>query len=295
MSRFIMRLLTAVMFMSPGIASAQGLLVVVDPQQQVRLPRPIIIYPPGHWPHPHPIPRPEPPPATYKIKELDVQARLIDQVAQVQVSQTFLNNGSRPMEVVFVFPLPYDGAVEQMTLMIDGKEYPAKLLNAQEARRLYEEIVRKNRDPALLEWMGTGLFKTSVFPVPAGASRTVSLRYSQICRKQDGLTDFIFPLGTAKYTSEAVEKVGIRLTIESQEEIKNVYSPTHAVEIKRPDERHATVTYTSKNEVPSADFRLFCDTGKGLLAVRLLSYRPEREKEGFFSALGQPGNQGRGR
>ena len=131
---------------------------------------------------------------SYKIKELDVQARLIDQVAQVQVSQTFVNTGSLPMEVAFVFPLPYDGAITQMTLMIDGKEYPARLLDAKEARRMYEEIVRRNRDPALLEWLGTGLFRTNVFPVPAGASRTVTLRYSQLCRKQEGLTDFLFPV-----------------------------------------------------------------------------------------------------
>jgi Ca-activated chloride channel family protein len=292
MSCFIKRLLDLTVLLIPlmvsASAQAQGLLIVTAADQQVRLPRPIIIYPPGHWPHPRPIPRPEPPPSSYKIKELDVQARLIDQVAQVQVSQTFVNTGSRAMEVSFVFPLPYDGAIQQMTLMIDGKEHPAKLLDAEEARRLYEEIVRKNRDPALLEWIGTGLFKTSVFPVPAGASRTVSLRYSQLCRKQEGLTDFLFPLSTAKYTSDAVEKVGVRVTIESQEEIKNVYSPTHAVEIKRPDEHHATIVYTSKNEVPSADFRLFYDVGRGPLEARLLSYRPEKEQEGFFLLLASP-------
>ena len=111
----------------------------------------------------------------YKIDELEVDARLVDQVAQVQVSQSFVNTGSRPLEVSFIFPLPYDGAIDQMTLLVDGKEYPAKLLDAKEARRIYEEIVRKNRDPALLEWMGTGMFQTSVFPVPPGAKRTVSL------------------------------------------------------------------------------------------------------------------------
>ena len=64
--------------------------------------------------------------------------------------------------------------------------------------------MRKNRDPALLEWMGTGMFQTSVFPVPPGGKRTVTLRYSQLCRKQEGLTDFLFPLSTAKYTSQPV-------------------------------------------------------------------------------------------
>jgi Ca-activated chloride channel homolog len=289
MSRIMIRLLVLAIIVMPAIARAQGILIVTDPGQQIRLPRPIIILPPEHWPHPRPIPAPRPrPPISYKIKELDIHARLIDQVAQVQVSQTFVNSGSLPMEVAFVFPLPYEGAVEKMTLMIDGKEYPAKLLDAGEARRMYEEIVRKNRDPALLEWMGTGLFKTSVFPVPAGASRTVSLRYSQLCRKQEGLTDFLFPLSTAKYTSDAVENVEIGISIESQAEIKNVYSPTHAIEIKRPDEKHATIAYSSKNEVPSSDFRLFYDVGKGKIGARVLSYRPEKEKEGFFLLLASP-------
>jgi Ca-activated chloride channel family protein len=259
----------------PAVAQAQGLLIVVDPHRHVRLPRPF----------PHPVPQA---PACYKIQQLEINARLIDQVAQVQVSQTFVNTGSRQLEVAFVFPLPYDGAIDQMTLLVDGKEYPAKLLDAQEARRLYEEIVRKNRDPALLEWMGTGLFKTSVFPVPPGAKRTVSLRYSQMCRKQEGLTDFLFPLSTAKYTSEAVEKVQIRATIESQLEIKNVYSPTHAVEIKRPDDRHATVTFSSKNEVPCSDFRLLYDVGKGKVSTSVLSYRPEKGEDGYFLLLASP-------
>jgi Ca-activated chloride channel homolog len=283
MRRSLLSLAAILLCLAPAAAWAQGLLIVVDPNAQVRLPRPTII-----WPRPYPMPRPTPPPMSYKIKELDVQARVVDQVAQVQVSQTFVNTGSQPMEVSFVFPLPYDGAVERMTLMIDGREYPAKLLDAKDARRMYEEIVRKNRDPALLEWLGTGLFRTSVFPVPAGASRTVSLRYSQLCRKQEGLTDFLFPLSTAKYTSEAVEKVSIRATIESQEDIKNVYSPSHAVEVKRPDERHATVTLTTKNEVPSGDFRLLYDVGKGKLSTRVLSYRPDSGQDGYFLLLASP-------
>jgi Ca-activated chloride channel family protein len=284
MRRPLLSIAAILLFFVPVAARAQGLLIVVDPNEQVRLPRPVTI-----WPHPYPSPQPVPlPPMSYKIKELDVQARLIDQVAQVQVSQTFVNTGSRPMEVSFVFPLPYDGAIERMTLMIDGVEHPAKLLDAKDARRMYEEIVRKNRDPALLEWLGTGLFRTSVFPVPAGASRTVSLRYSQLCRKQEGLTDLLFPLSTAKYTSEAVEKINIRATIESQEEIKNVYSPSHAVEIKRPDEHHAIVTLTSKNEVPSSDFRLLYDVGKGKLSTRVLSYRPDDGQDGYFLLLASP-------
>jgi Ca-activated chloride channel family protein len=285
MGRNLVGALALLAGLAPAMVRGQGFLVI-ESTEVVRLPRPIIIYPP--WPRPHPTPHFEPPPMSYKISELEVGARLSDQVAQVQVSQSFVNTGSRPMEVSFVFPLPYEGAVESMTLLIDGQEHPAKLLKADEARRMYEEIVRRNRDPALLEWMGTGLFKTSVFPVPAGAKRTVTLRYAQLCRKTEGLTDFLFPLSTAKYTSQAVEKISFRVTIESTQDIKNVYSPTHTIEIKRPDERHATITYSTKNDVPTSDFRLLYDVGKGKLSTRVVSYRPKADDDGYFLLLASP-------
>ncbi|NLS95109.1 MAG: VWA domain-containing protein [Planctomycetaceae bacterium] len=288
MGRRIAILLALFCLGAASTARGQGVLIVVDPNQSVRLPRPPIIWPPHpHPPHPMPHPRPEPP-ATYKIGELEVDARLVDQVAQVQVSQSFVNTGSSQLEVSFVFPLPYDGAVDSLTLLVDGKEFPAKLLPADEARRLYEDIVRKNKDPALLEWMGTGLFKTSVFPVPAGAKRTVTLTYSQLLRMQDGLTDFLFPLSTAKYTSHAVDKVRFRITLETAQDLKNIYSPTHEVKIKRSGDRRATVTYEAEKEVPTSDFRLFYDLGRGKVSTKVLSYRPEGEEDGYFLLLATP-------
>jgi len=209
-------------------------------------------------------------------------------VGRVQVSQSFVNTGSRQMEVSFVFPLPYDGAVDQLTFMVDGKEYAAKLLPAAEARSIYEGYIRRNQDPALLEWMGTGMFKTSVFPVPPGAERKVTLRYNQLLRKDRNVTDFLFPLSTAKYTSRAVERVLIEASIESTVEIKSVYSPTHSVEVKRSDDNHATVKYEVKNQVPTSDFRLFFDTAKGSLGASVLSYRPEKKNDGYFLLLATP-------
>ena len=256
-------------------AHAQGLLVVVDPDQPVQLPRPI-------------VQRPTPPPSAYKIKELAVQAKLVDQVARVQVSQSFVNTGSRQLEVSFMFPLPYDGAIDRLTLMVDGKEFPAKLLPAQQARRVYESIVRKNKDPALLEWMGTGMFQTSVFPVPPGAERKVTLNYSQLLRTQHGLTDLLFPLSTAKYTSHPVEKVDFQVAIESAIEIKNVYSPTHSINIQRHDAHHAAVSFTAKNVIPTGDFRLFFDVGRGKFGTSVVSYRPDADEDGYLLLLASP-------
>ena len=256
-------------------ALAQGLLVDTRPAHQVRLPRPMV------------RPVPEPIPGSYKIESLDVNARLIDQVAQVQVSQTFVNTGSRQMEVAFIFPLPYDSAIDGLTLLVDGKEFAGRLLSAEEARRRYEEIVRKNQDPALLEWIGTGMFQTSVFPVPAGAKRTVTLRYSQLCRQADGLTDFLFPLQAAKYTSEPLEKLRIRVSIESTAPIQNVYSATHQVDIERRGATLAVVTHESTNVLPADDFRLFYDANQQGIGASVISYRPQGE-DGYFLLLASP-------
>lgn len=254
--------------------AGQGLLVVEATGSRVRLPRP--------------IPQPTPARQSYQIKELSLQGRVTGQVAQVQVSQTFVNTGSETLEAAFLFPLPYDGAVDQLTLLIDGREFAAKLYPADEARRLYEDIVSKNRDPALLEWLGTGLFKTSVFPLPPGAERKVTLRYTQLCRQYGGLTDFLFPLSTAKYTSGPPQKVHFELALESLTPIKNVYSPTHAVTIERPDPSRARVRYVSENQVPTDDFRLFYDVGAGPLGTSLLTYRPAADDDGYFLLLAHP-------
>ena len=269
------RLIPLSLLIMPAGAWAQGILIVPDPNVVIRLPR--------HVPTP-----PTPAPGAYAIKSLDYQAAIVDQVARVQVAQTFRNVGGTQMEVCFVFPLPYDGAVERMTLMVDGKELPAQLLKAEEARRIYEEIVRKNRDPALLEWLGAGMFKTSVFPVPAGAERTVSLRYSQLLRKDHGITDFLIPLSTARYTAEAPENVRIQLSIEASSPIKNIYSPTHTIDIQRPDDKHAVVKFSASRQVPGGDFRMFYDCGTGTMGASVLTYRPSEGEDGYFLLLMSP-------
>jgi Ca-activated chloride channel family protein len=242
--------------------------------------------------HPHPLPRPWPrpvpqPETSYKIKELDIHARLKDQVAQVQVSQTFVNTGSAQMEVQFVFPLPYDGAIDQLTLLVNGEEYPAQLLPKDEARRKYEEIVRKSKDPALLEWMNHGLFQTSVFPVPAGAERTVTLHYNQLLRKDQGATDFLYPLSTARYSSKPVEKLDVHVTVDSTVAIKNVYSPSHDIKVDK-DGKQAKITFTAKDVIPTEDFRLFFDVNPKKLGTSVLSYRPDKKEDGYFLLLTTP-------
>ncbi len=247
--------------------------------------------------HQHPgfrIPRfhPHLPPVverdSYKISELSVDASIKDQVAQTQVSQTFVNTGSRQMEVSFVFPLPYDGAIDQLNFMVDGKELPAKLLPADKAREIYEGYVRRYKDPALLEWIGTGMFKTSVFPVPAGTSRTVSLKYSQLLKKELKAVDYLFPLSTARYTEKPIEKVSVRLSLQDETPIKSIYSPTHKITVKRDDDHNAVVSFEAKDTIPTNDFRLIYDTAADKIGASVISYWPADDDQGYFILMASP-------
>jgi Ca-activated chloride channel homolog len=261
-------------FLAARLCAAQGVLISQS-QRPTPLPRPIV----------QPMP---PSTSSYRIKELEIQSRIQDQVARVSVTQTFINTGSSTMEVSFCFPLPYDGAIDQMTFMVDGKEYAAKLLPAKEAREIYLSHVRRNEDPALLEWVGMGMFRTSIFPVPPGAERKVTIGFTQLLRFSDQLTDFLYPLSTARYTDQPIESFKFNASIESQSKIKNVYSPTHSVNVERPDEYRAQVSLESKNVIPITDLRLLFDSSDQQVGASVISYRPDPKEDGYFLLLTAP-------
>lgn len=255
-------------------SSAQGQVVLVDQSRRIMLPRP--------------IPRPVPIASSYKIRTVDVQASIKDQAAKVQISQVFQNTGSTVLEAQFIFPVADEAALSGLTLMVDGKELTGRLMKKEEARRIYEETVRRQRDPALLEYLGQGLYQTSVFPIPPQAERTVEIRYTQLLRKDNGLVDLLLPIGNTKHCTHPVESMNLTIRVETTDQIKTIYSPTHALDIQRPDNNHAVARLTLRDSLSPDDFRLFYGTVNGLVGMNLVSYRPSESEEGYFLMLASP-------
>src|ERR1035438_4634891 len=234
------------------------------------------------WPVP-PIVRPVPIRADCRIESVDVRADIQDQAAKVRVSQVFRNPSSVPMEAQVLFPLPEGAAVSGLTLLVDGKELTGKLMGREEARRTYEDIVRRRRDPALLEYMGRDLFQTSVFPVSPGGQSTVQLQYSQLLKKDSGLIAFGLPLGTAKHSAQPVEHLTVSVNIAAPAPIRTVYSPTHEVDIKRPDASRAAVKLSLHNVASADDFRLLYSTDSSPVGLNIISYKSEDNEDGYFA------------
>lgn len=254
--------------------AAQGILVPERDHEHFVLPRPGIPVPPQR--------------ATYQIEKIGIDAAVNGQIVRSTVTQTFKNTGSVTMEASFVFPLPHDAAVDAMTFLVDGREIEAKLMPADKARQVYESYVRRNKDPALLEWVGWGMLKSSVFPIPPGESRTVTLKYSHLLKNENGVVDFLFPLATARYTAQPVKELSIRVALTADQDLKNVYSPTHDVKPEWNGERNAIIRLTQTNVVPANDFRLLWSLDSRDVGASVVSYWPQDEDQGYYLLLASP-------
>lgn len=242
----------------------------------------IIIDPPD-WPPPPERPNVWPEPISVDDQSVDVQ--IDGALARVQVRQIFRNTSRATVEGTYIFPLPSDAAVSDFQMTIDGETLEGKVLPADEARAIYEEIVRQQRDPALLASLGQGLFQASVFPIPPGATRLIELTYSQTLRVDGDLWRFVYPLGGSG--AGLPQNFALRIELENQEGLRTLYSPSHNVSIERQGREGALIGFETSDPAEMHDFSLYFGTDESLVGVSLLSYNPAGE-DGYFLLLAAP-------
>lgn len=248
----------------------------------------IIPDPPICLPDPCP-PRPIPI-AQLAIRYHHVSITIEDQVAVTHVDQVFYNPNEWQVEGTYIFPIPVDAAVSAFTLWVDGQPVEGEVLDAEQARRTYEDIVRSLRDPALLEYAGRGAVQARIFPIPPKGERRIELEYTQALAADNGLVRYVYPLSTEKFSTWPLESVTVNVDIRSAVPIRAVYSPTHNVGIDRLDDQHIRVGYEDNDVTPDTDFALYYSLGEEE-AFHLLSYRDPFDPvdpDGFFLLLLAP-------
>lgn len=242
--------------------------------------------PPTPWPRP-PVGRPRPADGQLLLKSYQVQATIEDQVATTRVEQLFVNPGSVAAEGTYLFALPEGAAVSDFALWADGQRMEGKLLNKDEARSIYESIVRQQRDPALLEFVGRDLIQARIFPVPPDGQRRIELTYRQVLAMDNGLARYRFPLRVPNLANLPIEQIAINVVIRSRQPIRAIYSPTHAVDIERVSDREARIGFEATAVRPEVDYELFYSVAAEEIGLSLLSYKPG-DDEGFFLLLVAP-------
>lgn len=221
------------------------------------------------------------------IRHHHVTVTIRDQIAVTHVDQVFYNPNDWTVEGTYVFPLPPESAVTAFTLWIEGKPVEGEILDVNQARRKYEEIVRSLQDPALLEYTGRGAVQARIFPIPSKGERRIELEYTQALTAENGLVRYIYPLNTEKFSALPLESVQISVVIQASMPIRATYSPSHNVGVSRDSDTRVRVGYEDQNILPSTDFTLYYSIGESE-AFHLLTYRDPADPDGFFMLLLAP-------
>lgn len=233
-----------------------------------------------------PVPRPEPEPA-FSVKYHHVEVEIDGQAAKTRVDQVFKSESPRQIEATYLFPIPENAAITDFAMDVDGRMVSGELLDRDKARRIYEDIVRSRKDPALLEYVERGLFRASVFPIPPHGEKRIQITYSELNRMRDDTYRYFYPLSTERFSSRPIESVTIHVTIETKDPLKNIYSPTHKISIRRKGDYRAEVSFEVSGERPDRDFELYYSVSRDDIGLTLLTHDSTGE-DGFFLLLASP-------
>lgn len=166
-----------------------------------------------------------------RITAASASVLIVEQVATTTLELSLTNPAHRPQEAQLVVPVPEGVSVRSLQYDGTGPEPTATLLPKDEARRAYNAIVSSMRDPALLEFVGFNLVKTSVFPVPAGATQKLRIVYEHLLTADGDRIDYTLPRSDSLEESDVAWS--LKVDIKSARAIATVYSPSHSLVIDR--------------------------------------------------------------
>jgi len=261
-------LLFSICLALPAIVGAQGIIVPGPCRRCPEPPRPITL------------------PRALPIKSIKIDTRISSQVATTHVEQVFRNDTPVTLEGTYLFPIPESASIAEFAIWDGDRRLVGEVRTREEARRIYDEIVRRQRDPGLLEYAGKDLFQASIFPIPPNSDKKLEITYTQVVHAEGGTVSYRYPLGVGRQLTQ-IGSVAGRIEVESKEPLRNVYSPTHAIDVKRSNDRRSLVSFESSSGKEAQDFQLFYTISKEDFGLTLLTHR-EAGKQGYFLLMISP-------
>ena len=247
-----------------------------------------------------PRPIPQPLPNALPVKSIQLDTKITGQVATTHVEQVFRNDTSYTLEGTYFFPIPETASIVNFAIWENGKKLVGEVRSREEARRIYDEIVRRQRDPGLLEYAGKNLFQASIFPIPPNSDKKLELTYTEVLKAESGTVAYRYPLGTGRNLwrqqiqfNENIQgqfkqqfgTVSGTVEIVGRETLRNIYSPSHTIDVKRKSETAANISFETKSN--DTDFQLFYGLSNNDFGMSLVTHR-EPGKDGYFLLMLSP-------
>ena len=240
-------------------------------------------------------------PGVVKVRT-SVSVRVTDRVALVEVEEWFRNDGRAGLgEGDYTYPLPGEAVFSNFSLFQGDQELRGETMDAERARAIYEEIVRRKKDPALIELVGHGMVRARVFPINPGETRKITMRYTQVLKRAGDALQFRYAAagrfaGFAPAGRESAQGVQRRpepapltfvLVVEDGARFRDAFSPTHPVRVTREEGRMRVRPEGSLD----GDFALFLPFSERPVGITLAAHRPDGES-GYFMLTLSPGEPG---
>ena len=243
----------------------------------------------------------------------EVRVAVEGRVARVEVTEWFRNEGDRVAEGDYLYPLPGEAAFVGFSLWQGEEELRGEVMDREQARRIYEEIVRRREDPALIELAGHGLLRARVFPIGPGQERRVQLRYTQLLATSGDALHFRYVGGVRGADSDrqlprplpgplprrsareegAGERSGrdaegtrtdFEMVVEEGDGFLDPFSPTHALQRER---RGGRLIVRLEDEL-AGELSVFLPRARPGVGLTVASHRPVGEP-GYLMLTLTPG------
>ncbi|XP_034459218.1 von Willebrand factor A domain-containing protein 5A-like isoform X3 [Hippoglossus hippoglossus] len=150
------------------------------------------------------------------LKSIEVELEVKDHVATVVSTLNYENKEDKPLEAVFVFPLPGDAAVCHFSAQIGQTQIVAEVKEKQKAREEYDDALSSGQQAFLLEEseQSPDIFTLSVGSLPPGESASIRLEYvtELAVQADDGLRFCLPAVLNPRYEPQGSGGAGVKVT-----------------------------------------------------------------------------------
>ena len=216
----------------------------------------------------------------------DVRVAIDEQVAVTRVTQVYRNDHGRALEATYVFPVPKGANVNKFSMWVNGKEEKAELVEADNARKIYTDIVRRAQDPGLLEYVGNNLLKVRVFPVPAHGEQKIAFSYTSIVPQDNGLCEYVYPLKASEKTAGKT-RAHFEAKLKTKDVLATVYSPSHKIAPKHRNDHECDIDLADDAALDK-DLTLFYSTTGQDVGLTAAAFRGDDDPDGHVMLLIAP-------
>jgi Ca-activated chloride channel homolog len=246
----------------------------------------------------------------FPLQSTHVQVNISGVIAAVQVSQTYQNRGTKPLECIYVFPASTRAAVFGMEMTIGKRVIRAHIEERSRAERQYEQARDQGKTASLLEQQRPNVFQMKVANILPGDTVKTDLYYTELLAAKRNVYDFVFPTvvgprystqlkssspASEEWISSPYQQEGeppgqdfsLDLALSTGVPIRDLNCPSHSIEVTQSGPSLAAIRLSETDRRgANRDFILnYRLTGRTVESGILLY---QGREENFFLAMIQP-------